>query len=202
MLACSRMLPSRPLTFRSRDRCSSRGANFSTGGGTRGTCPALDFAVIRSARLAGRSQGAVSLSCSRAVAREIEGFHWRGGVITTERGVAGASATIMAVWARKSCSVANVVASVAAWPGPAWAVPPWAVPPCPVPPRAWAAVGRPARTWLRLASARATLRRPSTPSRALVIALGVYAAGVLGGIRELLRITVRQPPAPILPRTP
>ncbi len=42
------------------------------------------------------------------------GFHWRGGVMTTERGVAGASATIIAVSARKSCSVANELTAVAA----------------------------------------------------------------------------------------
>jgi hypothetical protein len=70
--------------------------------------------VIRLDTLAGRSQGALSLSVSRAVARLSAGFHWRGGAITTERGVAGASATIIAVSARKRCSVANEPAAAAA----------------------------------------------------------------------------------------
>ena len=70
--------------------------------------------MIRLDTLAGRSQGASSLSVSRAVARLSVGFHWRGGAITTERGVAGASAAIIAVSARKRCSVANEPAAAAA----------------------------------------------------------------------------------------
>src|SRR6202044_1163059 len=88
--------------------------NFVPGGRTRGTCPAAEFAVIRLDRLAGRSQGASSLSASSAVARLSVGFHWRGGAITTERGTAGNSAAIIAVSARKRCSVANEPASAAA----------------------------------------------------------------------------------------
>ena len=198
MLACSRMLPSRPFTLRSRDRRSSPGANFSAGGGCRGTCPAEDFVLIRPARLSGRSQGASSLSASRAVARPRAGFHWRGGVITTERGVAGCSATIMAVSARKSCSVANEPAAAVACAVAADRLPPATAGLA----LARAAVGPPARTWLRVLSDRATFRRPSTPSSALVMALGVNRVAVRGGIRELSRITVRQPPAPRLPRTP
>ncbi len=68
--------------------------------------------------------------------------------------------------------------------------------------RAWAAVGPSARTWLSVLSARATRSPPSTPSSAVVMALGVYSVAVFGGISELFRITDRQPPAARLPRTP
>ncbi len=154
--------------------------------------------MISSARLAGRSQGAFSLSASRAAARLAGGFHWRGGVTRTERGMAGCSDTIIAVSARKRCSAANESA----------AVPGCAVLACAaladrlLAARSRAAVGALARTWLSPLSDRATFRPPSTPSRALVMALGVYPAAVLGGIRVSFRTTECQRSAARLPRTP
>ena len=103
--------------------------------------------------------------------------------MTTDCGTDGCSAAIIAVSARKRCTVATVPAATMA-------------------PVGWLAVAAGAdTTWVSVLSASATRRPAFTPSGVVVTALGVSWAGLDGGIMLLLRITVPTPWAARLPST-
>src|SRR5580693_1669763 len=183
--ACSRIAASRSRTLRSSDLCSSPWPYSCGGGCLRGTWPLVECLASRLLRLAGCSQGALSVSVSSALASPGAGFHCRGGVTTTDRGRPGCSAAIIAVSARKRCSVANAAAAGVVAPADRLA-----------------AVGASASTWVSVLSARATCRPAFTPSGVEVIALGVYSTGWAGGIMLLLSTTAPIWLAARLPSTP
>ena len=115
MLGGLRMLPSSRspwltcCAWPSRDAPSSLRESNCWAGCRRETCPTGESAVTRFARLTGLSHGAVAVSESSALATPGAGSHCRGGATTMDRRSAGRSAAIMAVSARKRCSVLNEV---------------------------------------------------------------------------------------------
>lgn len=163
MPARSRIFWSRRATCPSSDLLSSARTRFWGGGLGLTVC---EPALARPARVTGRSQGASTVSSSRALAMPGSGFQYRGGATTIERPAADACAAIMAVSAVNHCSFANAAACRA------WARTPGVT--------EYAAGTRPGIWSRRVASicvstllARRTVSSPPCPSGRVVTVAGV-----------------------------